>query len=74
MAPAAGRIEIADAAGRSVRAETLAEGAGFEWDGRDARGRALPPGLYLVRYEGVAGRSVVKLMKLEAGAVRRADP
>ena len=74
VATAAGRVEIADAAGRRVRAETLAEGAGFEWDGRDARGRALPPGLYLVRYEGVAGRSVVKLMKLEAGAVRKANP
>ena len=64
--PAPGRIEIADAQGRRVRAATLAEGAAaFEWEGRDARGRGLPPGLYFVRYEGAAGRSVVKVMKLD---------
>ena len=58
-----------------VRAVTLGEGAKlFDWDGRDARGRGLPPGLYFVRYDGAAGRSTVKVMKLEAGASRGANP
>jgi len=69
----AGRVEIADASGRRVRAVTLEAGATFEWDGRDASGRGLPPGLYFVRYEGAAGRSVAKVMKLDSG-VRKAKP
>ena len=47
------RIEVLDAAGRSVR--VLADG-GYEtgehslrWDGRDAAGRSVAPGLYFVR-------------------------
>ena len=65
-AAGAGRVEIADASGRRVRAVSLAAGATFEWDGRDASGRGLPPGLYFVSYRGGAGRSVVKVMKLDA--------
>jgi len=68
-----GRVEIADASGRRVRAATLDEGA-FEWDGLDDRGRALRPGLYFVRYQGAAGRAVVKLVKLDAGAFRALNP
>jgi flagellar hook assembly protein FlgD len=67
-APGAGRVEIVDATGRRVRGVKLGEGAGaFNWDGRDERGRTVPPGLYFARYEGAAGRSVVKVMKLDAG-------
>src|SRR6058998_2876037 len=51
-APAPGRVEIVDVAGRRVRSATLTPGAAaFEWDGRDGRGRAVRPGLYFVRYE-----------------------
>jgi hypothetical protein len=71
----AGRVVIADASGRRVLAVTLdGGGSSFQWDGRDARGRGLPPGLYFVRYEGAAGRSVVKVMKLESGAARSGRP
>ena len=63
--PGPGRVEVADISGRRVRAVTLAgSSAMFEWDGRDDGGRALGPGIYLVRYEGAAGRSVVKIAKL----------
>jgi len=68
-----GRVEIADASGRRVRGATLGEG-GFDWDGRDDRGRALRPGLYFVRYEGAAGRAVVKLVKLDDRAVPALNP
>jgi len=61
-APAAVDLEIHDAAGRFVR--SLARGASYTagrhevvWDGRDARGRALPAGVYLCRLG--AGRDVV---------------
>lgn len=68
-APGPGRVEVADVSGRRVRGITLAgSSASFEWDGRDDGGRALGPGIYLVRYEGAAGRSVVKIAKLRTGA------
>ena len=63
-APGPGRIEIADASGRRVLAVTLAKEAAFTWDGCDARGKALPPGLYFVRYRGAATPAVVRLIKL----------
>ena len=69
-AAGAGHVEIADMSGRRVRAVTLARGATFEWDGRDASGHGLPPGLYFVSYRGAAGRSIVKVMKLDSGAAR----
>lgn len=54
-----GTVRILDAAGRRVR--TLSStGSGFaEWDGRDARGRAVAAGVYLVRTgEGDAARTI----------------
>jgi hypothetical protein len=64
-----GRVEVADVTGRRVRGVTLAaSSAAFEWDGRDDRGRTLEPGIYLVRYQGATGRSMVKIAKLRAGA------
>ncbi|HEY2955660.1 MAG TPA: S8 family serine peptidase [Candidatus Eisenbacteria bacterium] len=65
-AAAPGRIEIADVSGRRVRGATVeAAGSAFEWDGRDDRGRTLPAGLYFVRYQGAAGRALVKLVRLD---------
>jgi len=70
-APGPGRMEVADISGRRVRAVTLTgSSAAFEWDGRDDAGRALAPGIYLVRYEGDAGRSSVKIAKLRSGPKR----
>ena len=51
-----GTLTVHDLAGRQVR--TLAEGAfaagdqSFAWNGRDAAGRSLPSGVYLVRLRG----------------------
>jgi hypothetical protein len=64
-APAAVRIEIFDPSGRRVR--ELAPGsldAGMHrvgWDLRDAQGRVLRPGLYLVRLSGPAGTQLRRL-------------
>ncbi len=53
------RVAVVDAAGRLVRAETLAGGAPgprtWTWDGRDDRGAAAPAGSYRVRVVGAAG-------------------
>jgi subtilisin family serine protease len=69
-APGAGRVEIVDAFGRRVRGVTLeADAPTFGWDGRDEHGRAVRPGIYFARYAGPAGRSLVKMVKLDAGAV-----
>jgi len=35
------------------------------WDGRDASGRALPPGLYALRCRSPRGVARAKLLKLE---------
>jgi hypothetical protein len=47
------RIRIVDAAGRATRTLPLAGAATHaRWDGRDARGRAVPAGVYFARLEG----------------------
>jgi hypothetical protein len=55
----AARLAIHDARGRTLRTWTLdvpqSEPQSVVWDGRDAGGRAVPPGLYFVRLAG-AGR------------------
>jgi subtilisin family serine protease len=65
-APAAVRLQIFDPAGRLVR--TLVSGpqpAGLYealWDGRDARARALPPGLYFSRLQAGDAHETGKLI------------
>ncbi|WP_397546298.1 FlgD immunoglobulin-like domain containing protein [Rhodothermus marinus] len=64
-APTPVRLEVYDLLGRSVR--VLVEGplgAGthtFVWDGRDGRGRRLPPGLYVLRLEA-GGRTATRII------------
>ena len=55
--PAAGRLTIHDAAGRLLRRLDATRGT-THWDGRDAMGRLVPPGLYLIRWQG-GGTSLV---------------
>jgi hypothetical protein len=61
--PARARVEVFGADGRRVRtlldADRAAGRHDLVWDGRDARGRETPPGLYLARLEA-EGRSVVR--------------
>jgi hypothetical protein len=56
-------VEVFGADGRRVRtlldADRAAGRHDLVWDGRDARGRETPPGLYLARLEA-EGRSVVR--------------
>jgi exonuclease III len=66
----AGRVELRvyDAQGRSVRTlvtEILPAGIHrLAWDGRDAGGRPLPPGIYFARLETDAGAETRKLVRL----------
>ncbi|HET9251688.1 MAG TPA: lamin tail domain-containing protein [Candidatus Eisenbacteria bacterium] len=72
-------VRVHDLLGREVR--TLVEGqrfpvdAAFVWDGRDGRGTAVAPGLYVVRAEALpddagAARSSSVLLAVAAGAAR----
>jgi hypothetical protein len=62
------RVELLDVSGRRivslVRGGTLAEGAAWRWDGRDAGGREMSPGHYVV--QATAGASIARapLVKL----------
>lgn len=51
-------LEIADVAGRIVWRQPIggrpAGASGIEWDGRDAHGRSVPPGVYVARICGAA--------------------
>jgi len=53
--PETGIVEIFDVAGRRLR-EWHADGALLHWDGRDAAGRALPGGVYLIRWSRPSDR------------------
>ena len=48
------RLEVIDSAGRAVRS-MLTESGIARWDGRDALGRAVPPGVYFARLIGGDG-------------------
>jgi len=60
--------EIFDLEGRSVRALTRRDGdAPLVWDGTDARGRAVPAGVYFVRLSGPAdgpGGTVRRILRV----------
>jgi hypothetical protein len=54
-------LRIYDAGGRLVRAIGADDGAGASWDGRDARGRRVAPGMYVLRAVGTPARAKVVL-------------
>jgi hypothetical protein len=60
------RLQVFDAAGRLVK--TIMDGPAKppvhmeEWDGRDERGRRVPPGTYFYRLEGQGWSSTKKMM------------
>jgi subtilisin family serine protease len=59
-----GRLAVYDAGGRLVR--TLSAVVGHaRWDGRDANGRGVPPGLYFVRWRDGARTRTVRVVRLE---------
>ena len=63
--PAFARLELLDPSGRRVRELFSGASAGTQritWDGRDGRGRSLPPGLYLLRLEAGGRRIVSKVV------------
>jgi hypothetical protein len=66
--PAAVELGVFDLAGRRVRALAPgALGAGphrVRWDGRDARGRAVPGGVYLARLRALGMTASVRLLRL----------
>jgi hypothetical protein len=62
-------IEIFDAGGRLVRSlrpdgEGSTEGLEFVWDGRDGRGRGVPPGAYLCQFWSPSGTYTRKILKI----------
>jgi hypothetical protein len=61
--PGGTRVTIFDLSGRRRRSAVLDDGGGFAWDGRDDAGRALEPGVYLVR--GGRPARVARLVKLD---------
>jgi flagellar hook capping protein FlgD len=67
--PGAARLEILDAAGRSVRNLAARAGAAgpieLRWDGRDASGHASPPGLYFARAQAAGHTAAAKLVVLQ---------
>jgi hypothetical protein len=64
--PWPGRLRIVDVSGREVARRELAAGTpGFLWNGRDARGVRLPPGLYFARLAAAGRRLDLKLVHLD---------
>jgi galactose oxidase-like protein/carboxypeptidase family protein/flagellar hook capping protein FlgD len=60
-------LDIFDLSGRLVHSHEASEGAGwrqFDWDGRSARGDALPAGLYWLRLQTGDRVDVVKLVRV----------
>ncbi len=61
--PEAGWVSVHDATGRLLR--RFESGRNARWDGRDASGHEVPPGLYLVRFEGArSGHSTRRIVRL----------
>lgn len=60
------RFEVLDVAGRRVHEQRVSLAAGgntLRWDGRDASGAAVPPGLYLARAHGVVGAAARRFVR-----------
>jgi hypothetical protein len=67
-------VEVRDLLGRTrrvlVRGQRFASEGAFAWDGRDVEGSPVPPGIYIVRAEGVAdaGRPRVSRLSVAVSA------
>ena len=62
------RWDVFDLAGRRMRSEARALSAGehtLVWDGRDADGRKVAPGLYLVRWQADGASGAVRLVRAD---------
>lgn len=63
------RLTLYDVAGRAVRhpfdSRVPAGRRDWSWDGRDDRGRALPPGVYLIRFEAGSFRATDRILLLD---------
>ena len=60
-----GQLTISDVHGRLIRRLALLSDRGaIPWDGRDGRGRSVPPGVYFVRHAGDESRSALKVTRL----------
>ena len=59
------RAEVFDLAGRRVRALEVRGDGTSSWDGRDDTGRALPAGLYLVRWRQNGTPRMLRIAKLD---------
>ncbi len=59
---AVGSLEILDVGGRRVR--TISSPEGRVWDGRDARGRSVPPGVYFVRSSSAASQEAIRVIRI----------
>src|SRR5262249_28576501 len=66
FAPGAGELRVIDATGRVVR-RLVTGGGDVDWDGHDEHGTASPAGVYWVRYEGAAGSTTRRVVKLGRG-------
>lgn len=64
FAPGTGRVQVLDAAGRRVR-DLPTSGGEVLWDGYDARGARVGPGVYFVRYTGAAGTTARRVVRLD---------
>ncbi|MBM4118660.1 hypothetical protein FJ251_13185 [bacterium] len=59
-AAAGSRVRIYDLRGRCIRDLGSAKEGGLRWDGRDAQGRRLSAGIYLLRAETASGPALVE--------------
>jgi hypothetical protein len=60
-----GTVALLNAAGRVVRTIPRASRQEVVWDGCDALGRAVPPGVYFCRYDGTSAAVSLKLVRVE---------
>jgi len=58
-------VSIRDAAGRHVRTIAAPDGARLTWDGRDATGVPLPPGVYFCELASKRSKTSVRLVRVE---------
>ena len=62
--PDAGTLAVLDVRGRVIWRAAAGRNSRLEWPGTDAAGRAVPPGLYLVVFEGGGIRRTARVVRL----------